>query len=153
MNKKWKFEPDPITRGYINHLNKSPIKFDNLKRQIELIIRKEVEEKLDYLFEQLKDYDFCQEMPLIDVTGDKEKGIIYINLYRNDYSKIVNKELIEKWWKDLCNGSSLAEIAKERGFDCNNDLKIQYRYSELCEKERNLTDIEKTDKNLEILKK
>ena len=63
-------------------------------------IRKEVEEKLKdyhlssdykeqhtYLFDQLKDYDFCQEVPLIDVTGDKEKGILYINLYRNDYSK------------------------------------------------------------------
>ena len=100
MNKEWKFEPDPITRGYINKLDKSPIKFDNLKRQIELI-RKEVEEKLknyylvsdykeqlDCVFEQLKDYDFCQEIPLIDVTGDKEKGIVYINLYRNDYSKI-----------------------------------------------------------------
>lgn len=63
-------------------------------------IRKEVEEKLKdyhlssdykeqltYLFEQLEDYDFCHENPLIDVTGDKEKGIVYINLYRNDYSK------------------------------------------------------------------
>jgi hypothetical protein len=99
MNKEWKFEPDPITKGYIDYLDKSPITFDKLKRQIELI-RKEVEEKLknyylvsdykeqlDYLFEELKDYDFCQEIPLIDVTGDKEKGIIHINLYRNDYSK------------------------------------------------------------------
>lgn len=74
-------------------------KFDEGKQQIELI-RKNVEEKLknyhlvsdykeqlDYLFEQLKDYDFCQEMPLIDVVADKEKGIIYINLYRTDFSK------------------------------------------------------------------
>ena len=44
-------------------------------------------EQLTYLFDQLKDCDFSQEMPLIDVTGDKEKGIVYINLYRNDYSK------------------------------------------------------------------
>ena len=44
-------------------------------------------EQLTYLFDQLKDYDFCQEMPLIDVTGDKAKGIVYINLYRTDYSK------------------------------------------------------------------
>ena len=100
MNKEWKFEPNPFTRGYINYLDKSPIEFDKLKKQQIELIRKEIEEKLknyylvsdykeqlDYLFEQLKDYDFCQEMPLIDVTGDKEKGIIYINLHRNDYSK------------------------------------------------------------------
>ena len=52
----------------------------------------------------------------------------------------MNKELIEKWWKDLCDGPSLYEMAKERGFEINNDLKIQYRYSKQCEKERNLTD-------------
>lgn len=34
MNKEWKFEPDPFTRGYINKLDKSPIKFDNLNHQI-----------------------------------------------------------------------------------------------------------------------
>ena len=68
-------------------------------QQIDLI-RKVVEEKLKnyhltadykeqltYLFDQLKDCDFSQEMPLIDVIGDKEKGIVYINLYRSDYSK------------------------------------------------------------------
>lgn len=104
MNEKWKFEPDPITRSYINYLDNAPVVFDELKRQIELI-RKDAEEKfknyhlvsdykeqLTYLFELLKDYDFCQEMPLIDVTGDKEKGIIYINLYRNDFSKNYDKQ-------------------------------------------------------------
>ena len=25
----------------------------------------------------------------------------------------MNKELIEKWWKDLCKGPSLVEMAKE----------------------------------------
>lgn len=78
---------------------------DEGKERIELI-RKEVEEKLknyhlssdykeqlDYLFDQLKDHDFCQEMPLIDVAGDKEKGIVYINLYRTDYSKDMSEEL------------------------------------------------------------
>lgn len=44
-------------------------------------------EQLTHLLEQMKDYDFCQEIPLIDVTGDKEKGMLYINLYRNDFSK------------------------------------------------------------------
>jgi len=82
-----------------DYLDKSPIKFDEGKQQIELI-RKVVEEKLKnyhlvsdykeqltYLFEQIKDYNLCQEIPLIDVTRDKEKGTIYINLYRTDFSK------------------------------------------------------------------
>ena len=96
MNKEWKFQPDPITRSYIDNLDNYPIDFQRIE-----LIRKEVEEKLKnyylvsdykeqltYLFDQLKDYDFCQEIPLIDVTGDKEKGMLYINLYRNDFSKI-----------------------------------------------------------------
>lgn len=58
----------------------------------------------------------------------------------------MNKELIEKWWKDLCRGPSLYEMAKERGFECNNDLKIHYRYLEQHEKERKLTDVEKVVK-------
>ena len=66
----------------------------------------------------------------------------------------MSDEVISKWWKDLCDGPSLIEMAKERGFECNNDLKFHYRYLEQCEKERNLTDAEKADKrNLEILKK
>lgn len=61
----------------------------------------------------------------------------------------MSEELIE-----LCNGPSLVEMTKERGFECNNDLKIHYRCLEQWEKERNLTDAEKADKrNLEILKK
>lgn len=45
-------------------------------------------EQLTYIFDQLKDYDFSQELPLIDITGDKEKGIIYINSYpRTNFSK------------------------------------------------------------------
>ena len=88
MNEEWKFEPDPFTRDYINYLDKSPVKFDKLNQQIELI-RKEVEEKLKnfhlvsdykeqltYLFEQLKDYDFCQENSLIDVTGIKKNILV-----------------------------------------------------------------------------
>jgi hypothetical protein len=66
----------------------------------------------------------------------------------------MNEEVISKWWKDLCEGPSLVEMAKERGFECNTDLKFHYRYMEQYEKERNLTDAEKADKrNLEILKK
>jgi hypothetical protein len=58
----------------------------------------------------------------------------------------MNKELMSKWWKDLCDGPSLVEMAKERGFEINNDLKIHYRYLEQWEKERNLSDAEKADK-------
>lgn len=58
------------------------------------------------------------------------------------------------WWKELCKGPSFIEIAKERGFVCNNDLKIHYKYLKQTEKERKLTDAEKADKrNIEILKK
>lgn len=58
------------------------------------------------------------------------------------------------WLKELCNGPSLVEMAKERGFETNNELKIRYRYLEQYEKERKLSDAEKSDKrNLEILKK
>jgi hypothetical protein len=69
-------------------------------------------------------------------------------------NKHMSDEVISKWWKELCNGPSLVEMAKERGFECNTDLKFHYRYMEQYEKERNLTDAEKADKrNLEILKK
>lgn len=98
MDKKLNFEPDPVTRSYINYLDKSPIKIEEENIQL---ITKVIEEKLKnyhlhsgykeqltYLFNQLKDYDFSQELPLIDITGDKEKGIIYINSYpRTDFSK------------------------------------------------------------------
>lgn len=65
-----------------------------------------------------------------------------------------NRRVVSEWWKDLCDGPSLVEIAKKRGFEINNDLKFHYRYLEQYEKERNLSDAEKADKrNLEILKK
>lgn len=98
MDKKWNFEPDHVTRSYINYLDKSSIKIEEENIQL---ITKVIEEKLKnyhlvsdykeqltYIFNQLKDHDFCQEIPLVDVTGDKEKGIIYINSYpRTDFSK------------------------------------------------------------------
>ena len=98
MDKKWNFEPDPITRSYINYLDKSPIKIEEENIQL---ITKVIEEKLKnyhldsnykeqltYIFGQLKDYDFSQELPFIDITGNKEKGIIYINSYpRTNFSK------------------------------------------------------------------
>lgn len=66
----------------------------------------------------------------------------------------MDREAKSKWWRDLCDGPSLVEMAKERGFECNNELELHYRYLEQCEKERNLTDAEKADKrNLEILQK
>jgi hypothetical protein len=36
MKKEWKFEPDPLVRGYINYLDKSPVTFDALKQSINL---------------------------------------------------------------------------------------------------------------------
>ena len=70
------------------------------KQRIELIIEvieeklknyhldSNYKEQLTYIFDQLKDYDFSQELPLIGITGDKEKGIIYINSYpRTNFSK------------------------------------------------------------------
>ena len=42
-------------------------------------------EQFSYIFEQLKAYDFSQNIPNIDVTGDKEKGILYINLWYKNY--------------------------------------------------------------------
>lgn len=82
----------------MNYLDKSPIKIEEENIQL---ITKVIEEKLKnyhlpsgykeqltYLFNQLKDYDFSQELPLIDITGDKEKGMIYINSYpRTNFSK------------------------------------------------------------------
>ena len=50
------------------------------------------------------------------------------------------------WLKELANDKSLHEMAKERGFECNNDLKIHYRYLEQYEKERNQSDAEKVVK-------
>lgn len=98
MDKKWNFEPDLITRSYINYLDKSPIKIEEENIQLITKVIKEklknyhlafkYKEQLTYIFDQLKDYDFSQELPLIGITGDKEKGIIYINSYpRTNFSK------------------------------------------------------------------
>lgn len=66
----------------------------------------------------------------------------------------MNREVKSKWWKELCNSPSLIKIAKERGFECNDELEIHYKYLKQTEKERKLTDAEKADKrNIEILKK
>ena len=46
MNKEWKFEPDPFTKGYINYLDKSPIKFDALKNQLIYLEQGEKERNL-----------------------------------------------------------------------------------------------------------
>ena len=57
------------------------------------------------------------------------------------------------WLKELCSGPSLVDMAKERGFEINDEIKIHYRYLEQYEKERKLIDAKKADKrNLEVLK-
>lgn len=63
MNKKWKFEPDPITKGYIDYLDKSPIKFDNLKRNIELL--KRMNEKIN----EKTFIELCKEADAIKCYG------------------------------------------------------------------------------------
>ena len=98
MDKKWNFEHEPITRSYIKYLDNTPIKIE--EENIQLITKvieeklknyhlpSDYEEQLTYIFDQLKDYNFSQEIPLIDITGNKEKGMIYINSYpRTDFSK------------------------------------------------------------------
>ena len=45
-------------------------------------------EQLSYIFEQLKGYDFSQNIPNIDVAGDKENGIIYINLWYSNKTSV-----------------------------------------------------------------
>lgn len=85
---------------------------------------------------------------------DKNNETNYIATEANVKPIEMTENKHKDWWEELCKGPSLIEMAKERGFVCNNDLKIHYKYLEQCEKERNLTDAEKADKrNLEILKK
>ena len=84
MDKKLNFEPGPVTRSYINYLDKSSIKIEEENIQlITKVIEEKLknyhlpsgyEEQLTYIFDQLKDYNFSQEIPLIDITGNKEKG-------------------------------------------------------------------------------
>ena len=38
-------------------------------------------EQLAYIFEQMKNYDFSQFYPGVDVASDNEKGMVYINVY------------------------------------------------------------------------
>ena len=38
-------------------------------------------EHLAYIFEQMKNYDFSQFNPGVDVASDNEKGMVYINVY------------------------------------------------------------------------
>ena len=45
-------------------------------------------EHLTYIFEQMKNYDFSQNIPNIDVAGDKENGIIYINLWYSNRTSV-----------------------------------------------------------------
>ena len=44
-------------------------------------LNSDYKEQLAYIFEQMKNYDFSQFNPGVDVVGDKEKGMIYINVY------------------------------------------------------------------------
>ena len=90
MDKEWKFEPDPITKGYINYLNNAPIKFDNLNRQIEIIRKSELAynrlmEKENSKLKELADYIMgCNTLEEV------MKGIaigISSSIYDNDIQK------------------------------------------------------------------
>ena len=51
-------------------------------------LNSDYEEQLAYIFEQMKNYDFSQFNPDIDVTNDKENGIIYINLWYSNKTSV-----------------------------------------------------------------
>ena len=68
--------------------------------------------------------------------------VVFLVLVRCERLEIMNKD----WLKELANDKSLYEMAKERGFECNDELKFHYRYLEQYEKERNQSDAEKVVK-------
>lgn len=51
-------------------------------------LNSDYEEQLAYIFKQMKNYDFSQFNPDIDVTDDKENGIIYINLWYSNKTSV-----------------------------------------------------------------
>ena len=77
---------------------------------------------------------------------DKNNETNYIATEANVKLIEMTENKHKDYWKEICKGSSLIEMAKERGFVCNNELKIHYRYLEQYEKERKLSDAEKADK-------
>ena len=44
-------------------------------------LNSDYKEHLAYIFEQMKNYDFSQFNPGVDVACDKEKGMVYISVY------------------------------------------------------------------------
>ena len=51
-------------------------------------LNSDYKEQLVYIFEQMKNYDFGQEIPNISVSGDKENGIIHINLWYSNRTTV-----------------------------------------------------------------
>ena len=51
-------------------------------------------EQLAYIFEQMKNCDFSQFNPGVDVVSDNEKGIVYINVYPKTNIKFVGEKYI-----------------------------------------------------------
>ena len=49
-------------------------------------------EHLAYIFEQMKKYDFSQFIPDVDVVSDKEKGMIYINVYPKSNNEFISEK-------------------------------------------------------------
>ena len=51
-------------------------------------------EQLAYIFEQMKEYDFSQFNPGVDVASDNEKGMVYINVYVKTNNNFVGEKYI-----------------------------------------------------------
>lgn len=49
-------------------------------------------EQLAYIFEQMKNYDFSQFNPGVDVASDNEKGMIYINVYPKSNNEFISEK-------------------------------------------------------------
>lgn len=90
MDKEWKFEPDPITRAYINYLDTAPIKFDNLNRQIELIRKSELTYNRLMVKENSKLKELADYIMGCNTLEEVMKGIaigISSSIYDNDIQK------------------------------------------------------------------
>ena len=94
MNEELKFEPDPFTKRYIDYLDKSPIKFDNLKHQIESIRKSELTynntmtftEEFEQLF---KDSDIMKISGAVGMRTNDDKIAFCLGLEQ----KYINPEL------------------------------------------------------------
>ena len=55
-------------------------------------LNSDYKEQLAYIFEQMKNYDFSQFNPGVDVAIDKERGIVYINVYPKSNNEFISEK-------------------------------------------------------------